>query len=46
MIMNDVVKRFEKQAPISVMFRATLENVFAEDRLNALFEDAAQLQSN
>jgi IS4 transposase len=46
MIMQELVARFEKQAPIDVMLRATLENVFAEDRLNALFEDAAQLQSN
>jgi IS4 transposase len=46
MIMQEIVDRFEKQAPMGVMLRAVLENVFAEERLNALFEDAAQLQEN
>jgi IS4 transposase len=46
MIMQEMVERFEKQAPMCVMLRAMLENVFAEQRLNVLFESAAQLQQN
>lgn len=46
MIMQELVERFERQAPMGVLLRATLENVFAEERLNALFESAAQLQAN
>lgn len=44
MILKDVYDRFVKESPICVMARATLENVFAEDRLNAVFEQHAEKQ--
>jgi hypothetical protein len=46
MVLREVVERFEKQAPACVMVRALLENVFAADRLDALFERVAERQSN
>jgi hypothetical protein len=46
MILRKVVERFEKKAPMAVMLRAALENVFAPQRLDALFEDAAERQAN
>jgi IS4 transposase len=46
MILSDVVKRFEKQAPMCVMARAALENVLAESRLNAMFEATAERGEN
>jgi len=44
MILNDVFERFATDSPICVMARATLENVFAEDRLNTIFDENAQKQ--
>jgi len=44
MILRDVYERFAKKAPVSVMVRATVENVLAADRLNAIFEDNAEQQ--
>ena len=44
MILRDVVERFEKQAPVCVMVRAALENVFAAERLDAMFEKTAKQQ--
>jgi hypothetical protein len=44
MVLEDVFDKFVADSPISVMARATLENVFAEDRLNAIFENNAQKQ--
>lgn len=41
-----VMTQFVDDSPVSVMFRGTLENVFSADRLDALFEEAAQRQSN
>lgn len=46
MILSEVVERFEKRAPACVMLRAALENVFAADRLDAIFEGAAERQAN
>jgi Transposase DDE domain len=46
MILREMVERFEKQAPACVMLRGLLENVFAEERLDALFERVAERQSN
>jgi IS4 transposase len=46
MILRQVVERFERDAPISVMARAAMENILSADRLNGLFEEAAQLQEN
>lgn len=39
-----VFERFLNEAPICVMARATLENVLARDRLDALFGEVAQEQ--
>jgi IS4 transposase len=44
MILRDVYERFAKKKPVCVMVRATIENVLAEHRLNAIFEDHAQEQ--
>lgn len=44
MILRDVVERFEKKAPVCVMVRATLENVFAAEQFDAMFEKAARQQ--
>jgi len=44
MILKDIYERFAKKAPVSVMVRATLENVLAADRLDAIFENNAQDQ--
>ena len=44
MILKDVYERFAKKAPVSVMVRATIENVFAADRLDAIFEENARQQ--
>jgi IS4 transposase len=46
MIMREIMERMEQRAPASVMLRAVLENVFAPQRLNRLFEDTAELQEN
>jgi hypothetical protein len=46
MILQQVVERFENEAPICVMTRATIENVLSEDRLDRLFEETAELQQN
>ena len=44
MIFKDVFERFVAESPTSVMGRAILENVFAADKLDALFERAAERQ--
>jgi hypothetical protein len=44
MILGDVMERFLQESPVCVMVRATLENVFAQDKLNAVFEAAATEQ--
>jgi hypothetical protein len=41
-----VIERFEQQAPITVMIRATLENALSATRLDALFKKHAQRQRN
>jgi hypothetical protein len=46
MILSEVIDRFEKKAPVCVMVRATMENVLSAERLDALFEDAAERQEN
>ncbi len=40
----EVFKRFEKESPISVMARTTLEHVLDSDRLDRLFEEYAVQQ--
>ena len=44
MSLREVFERFVKEAPVSVMLRATMENVFAADRLDAMFEEVAVKQ--
>jgi IS4 transposase len=44
MILREVVERFEAQSPFCVMLRGLLENVLAEDRINAIFAATAQRQ--
>jgi len=44
MILDEVFDRFATDSPVCVMLRATLANVFAEDRLNAIFDENAQRQ--
>ncbi len=44
MLANPVFQRFLDDAPVCVMVRATLEKVFAPDRLNALFHQTAVQQ--
>jgi hypothetical protein len=46
MILREMFERFEKKAPVSVMVRATMENVLSAERLDALFEKAAHQQEN
>jgi IS4 transposase len=46
MILGSLIERFEKQAPITVMIRAALENALSAERLDALFQKHAQRQTN
>ena len=46
MILREVIERFESKAPVCVMVRATMENVLSAERLDALFEKAADRQEN
>ena len=44
MTFHDMFERFEKQTPVCVMVRAALENVFAAERLDEIFEKHAVQQ--
>ena len=44
MWMDEVFDRFTQQSPFSVMTRATLEHLFADDLLNQVFDDHATTQ--
>lgn len=44
MILGQVFDRFAKQAPVSVMMRAALENVLSPERLDAIFEEYSREQ--
>jgi hypothetical protein len=46
MILREVIERFEKHAPVCVMVRAAMENVLSAERLDAMFEDSAERQTN
>jgi len=46
MLIQELVERFQKQAPIAVMVRAALENALSAERLDAIFVKHAQRQSN
>jgi hypothetical protein len=40
--LNDAFDRFAKKTPISVMVRATIENVLSAQRLDAIFDENAE----
>jgi IS4 transposase len=44
MILQKVFERFSQKTPVSVMVRATIENVLSSDRLDAIFEANAEQQ--
>jgi len=44
MILQEVYERFAQKKPVSVMVRATIENVLAAERLDAIFEENARRQ--
>jgi hypothetical protein len=44
MIMKDIYERFAKKAPVSVMVRASIENVLAAERLDSIFDRHAEQQ--
>jgi hypothetical protein len=46
MLIQELVDRFEKKAPMAVMVRAALENALSAERLDAMFEKHALRQSN
>jgi hypothetical protein len=46
MVLKDVFDSFVSESPLCVMAQATLANVFAEDRLNAVFDENARRQRN
>jgi hypothetical protein len=41
MVLSDVFELFVKQSPVTVMVRATMENVLSAERLDRLFADSA-----
>jgi IS4 transposase len=44
MVLSTIFERFVKAAPACVMHRALMENIFAAEKLDAVFRDAAELQ--
>jgi len=44
MVLSKLFDVFVEQSPVTVMVRATLENVFSDERLDALFQETAQRQ--
>ncbi len=44
MVLSDVFDLFVKQSPVTVMVRATMENVLSAERLDALFAKTAVRQ--
>ena len=46
MILREMVDRLGEKCPFSVMLRATLENVLSPERVNTIFENNAERQSN
>jgi IS4 transposase len=46
MIVREMMERIGQRAPMCVMLRAMLENVFAAERLDRLFQQTARLQEN
>jgi hypothetical protein len=44
MVLSQLFKLFVEQSPVTVMMRATLENVLSDERLDALFLETAERQ--
>ena len=44
MVLSQLFKLFVQQSPVTVMMRATLENVLSDERLDALFLETAERQ--
>jgi hypothetical protein len=44
MVLSELFKVFVQQSPVTVMMRATLENVLSDERLDAVFLETAQRQ--
>lgn len=44
MVFSEIFDRFIQQSPICVMLRATMENVLAPQKLDAIFHGAAEVQ--
>jgi hypothetical protein len=44
MVLGEIFERFVQQSPICVMQRAVMENLFAPEKLDAIFQDAAEVQ--
>lgn len=44
MILSEIFARFSQKAPVSVMMRATLENVLSPERLDGIFEQHSREQ--
>jgi len=44
MVLSEIMERFVRQSPVCVMSRVLLENFFAPDKLDRVFEAAAQEQ--
>ena len=45
MILKDAFDRFAEKTPVSVMVRATVENVLSANRLDAIFDEHAEQQT-
>ena len=43
---HELINRFSKKSSITVMTRTLLENIFAPDKLNAIFDNNRQAQRN
>lgn len=44
MVLSELLKLFVRQSPVTVLMRATLENVLSDERLDGLFLEAAERQ--
>jgi IS4 transposase len=44
MVFGKVLERFVKETPVTVMFRAVMENAFSTEAIDALFRDTARQQ--
>lgn len=44
MVFDPIFQRFFEDSPVSVMFRATMENVFSAERMDRIFGESAERQ--